>query len=786
MAITENKYTGNGSTVLYSFTFPYLEVADIKVSLDGTLTTEYTLANATTVQFNTAPADGVAVRIYRQTDDESLVAQFFPGSAIRAQDLNENFTQNLYVVQEVSTNALTTDGSNPMVGDLNMGNYRVVNAGQPTANNDLATKKYVDSYAIADPTTPSINYWNKAATEGQLTLSGADDFGTILSYVPNREQVYVNGALQQRDIDYTTTLEDQITFTVPLKGGDVVNVIALNYLTGRDGPQGIQGIQGIQGLQGLQGIQGEVGPQGIQGEVGPQGIQGEVGPQGIQGVEGPIGLTGYVDALQDGTAALPGIRFENDTNTGIYRPGADQVAISTNGTGRLFVDAGGTVNIGTSAGSTVGTFPRPCFYIKQFTDPASGFGGVHIEAAGEQSVLGIGYDGTAQVFAFDTSYRGTGAFRPIAFKTSNQERLRITDAGLVGIGTSLPTGKLDVRGSATNFDGLRVLNTETSSGVQTSAAIRLGITNSIGAVNGIRNCRIQATENNADANEVHLDFYTNSAVGLDQETVKMRLTSGGALGIGTTSPNASSKLHVADGDVLISKTSGYASLFFNFIGVGTTRAASIKKNYDSPFDLRIQGGNNSAAAPICFDRADGFENARFDDSGRLLVGTSTARSNLPFAFGSTAARSQVEGSGEGQGAFAVIQNYDSSTTSVPAVFNLARSGATSIGSNTTVASGNRLGEVQFSGADGTNFIQAAVIRGEVDGTPGANDMPGRLVFSTTAAGASTPTERMRIKSSGVINFSNAPVYADNAAALAGGLVAGDIYRKADGTLMITF
>jgi hypothetical protein len=72
MAITENKYTGNGSTVLYSFTFPYLEVADIKVSLDGTLTTEYTLANATTVQFNTAPANGVAVRIYRQTDDEPL------------------------------------------------------------------------------------------------------------------------------------------------------------------------------------------------------------------------------------------------------------------------------------------------------------------------------------------------------------------------------------------------------------------------------------------------------------------------------------------------------------------------------------------------------------------------------------------------------------------------------------------------------------------------------------------------------------------------------------------
>jgi hypothetical protein len=97
----------------------------------------------------------------------------------------------------------------------------------------------------------------------------------------------------------------------------------------------------------------------------------------------------------------------------------------------------------------------------------------------------------------------------------------------------------------------------------------------------------------------------------------------GNVGVGTASPNASSKLHVANGDVLISKTSGYASLFFNFIGVGTARAASIKKNYDSPYDLRIQGGNNSAAAPICFDREDGFENARFDDSGRFLVGTSS-------------------------------------------------------------------------------------------------------------------------------------------------------------------
>ena len=111
MAVTQNTFTGNGSTVLYSFTFPYLASTDIKVSVNGTNTTAYTLANATTIQFTTAPANGAAIRIYRTTDDAQTKATFFPGSSIRAQNLNDNFTQNLYVTQEannVSAAASTT------------------------------------------------------------------------------------------------------------------------------------------------------------------------------------------------------------------------------------------------------------------------------------------------------------------------------------------------------------------------------------------------------------------------------------------------------------------------------------------------------------------------------------------------------------------------------------------------------------------------------------------------------------------------------------------------------
>ncbi len=96
----ENTYVGDGTTVLYSFTFEYIEPTDIEVSLDSVITTEWTFANATTVEFNTAPGDGVNIRIYRNTTVTSPKAIFFPGSAIRAQDLNDNFEQILYVTQE--------------------------------------------------------------------------------------------------------------------------------------------------------------------------------------------------------------------------------------------------------------------------------------------------------------------------------------------------------------------------------------------------------------------------------------------------------------------------------------------------------------------------------------------------------------------------------------------------------------------------------------------------------------------------------------------------------------
>lgn len=111
MAITEDTYTGNGSRTLYPITFTYLEQSDVRASLDGVNTTAFTFDNATTIEFDTAPGDGVAIRLYRVTDIDNLIAEFYPGSAIRASDLNNNFTQSLYVAQETRAFAEDTDAS---------------------------------------------------------------------------------------------------------------------------------------------------------------------------------------------------------------------------------------------------------------------------------------------------------------------------------------------------------------------------------------------------------------------------------------------------------------------------------------------------------------------------------------------------------------------------------------------------------------------------------------------------------------------------------------------------
>jgi hypothetical protein len=148
--ITENTASGNGSNPNFPFTFEYVKESDVYVSVDDvvkTLNTHYTFApNTSSVTFLPAhiPANGAAVRIFRDTSISTPSAEFFPGSAIRAQDLNANNDQVLFSAQERKERSLDATGGS-LTGQLDMQTNKIINLGTPTANADASTKAYVDS-----------------------------------------------------------------------------------------------------------------------------------------------------------------------------------------------------------------------------------------------------------------------------------------------------------------------------------------------------------------------------------------------------------------------------------------------------------------------------------------------------------------------------------------------------------------------------------------------------------------------------------------------------------------
>lgn len=177
---------------------------------------------------------------------------------------------------------------------------------------------------------------------------------------------------------------------------------------------------------------------------------------------------------------------------------------------------------------------------------------------------------------------------------------------------------------------------------------------------------------------------------------------------------------------------------------GSTGIAGVDGTAGTP---ALQGSDTntgiSFGSDVILASTGGTERARIDSSGRLLVGTSSARS-----IGLITPDNQFESTGWG---ISIIRNNNDFQAGG---IMLGKSRGTTPGSTTIVQSGDRLGGISFCGADGVDLDNyGAQILCEVDGTPGANDMPGRLVFSTTADGTSTPTEHGRINSVGAAKFS---------------------------------
>ena len=158
--------------------------------------------------------------------------------------------------------------------------------------------------------------------------------------------------------------------------------------------------------------------------------------------------------------------------------------------------------------------------------------------------------------------------------------------------------------------------------------------------------------------------------------------------------------------------------------------------------LLVEDSTNPDATPFVIDA-----------TGSVVAGYTSALSNYFFGSALRIPKVQVQGVSV---AFASqsITNWASGTTGTGAPHLIfAKSKSDTVGTQTALNGADQyLGVLQFNGDDGTSFIPGAWIRSATDGTPGTNDMPGRLEFATTADGASSPTERMRINATGEVGI----------------------------------
>jgi hypothetical protein len=446
-----------------------------------------------------------------------------------------------------------------------------------------------------------------------------------------------------------------------------------------------------------------------------------LGYQGIIPSSGAYPLNQLL--MPSGTVSAPSISFDGDTNLGIYRSGTDQLSFTTAGTERLRIDAAGqieAVSLGTAAAPTFSFTGDPNTGIyspgaDQVAISTNGTGRLFIDASGN---VGVGGSPQATLSVFGNTRVETGFLQlrtnnklylndagntnfgaisnngtgsNITFETAATERMRLDSSGRLGLGTSSPGFKLTIEDA-------------------TTPRIRIG--------DGTRHLNVDGgstTQNAAIGTDYAGSFgiYTNGAA-----NTRLHVTSAGNVGIGTTSPadtfDCRGDGRVQAGNVrFMIRPSGGTSGWLQFSEDGVADRWSVGiANGDSSLIFKT-GGSFS-----------GTERCRLDGSGRLLVGTSSTSANTRLLV--------AGGPGSSNGSIRLAT------------------------SSTTPASGETLSNVSFANNAATHATVSDIVCARDGGTwTNGTSHPTRLEFSTTADGASSPTERMRITQGGSVCIGSA-------------------------------
>jgi hypothetical protein len=389
-----------------------------------------------------------------------------------------------------------------------------------------------------------------------------------------------------------------------------------------------------------------------------------------------------------GSAASPTLRFSGDANSGLYSPGADQVAVATNGSGRLFVDASG--NVGASATPSAW---NASWKVLEFAN-GHAFGSSGVQSAIAQNLFnnsgGSWIYKTSAAATFYQQNNGeyiwyTAASGTAGNTASLSERMRLTSAGLVGVGTSAPGAKIDIV-SDNNTSLASVLRVNSN-----NVAVNTSL-----AYDGLIGSG-ELFVRTSSASKLYLGTNNTNALTIDSTQ---------RVGIGVVSPAAN--LHIQG-------TTG-ASLRIQAGSTSSAQIDLIPGGASNPYYVYVDSSRNF----IFQDNAS--ERLRIDSSGRLLIGASSASLTNKFLL-------QGDTSSASNGGYMRLQTANS------------------------IIAGTSLGSIGFG--DSANNGALIEAKGDVSWSPFTKG--SRLEFSTTADGASSPTERLRITSTGQVRLAGAGI-----------------------------
>ena len=795
-ATSFTSHTGNGTAGPFSISFSFFAETDIKVLVGGefkTLNTHYTFTSGSQITFTSGnePGNGVSIKFTRNTDISSKKIDFEDGSVLTEADLDTQNDQILFALQEftdiVNNDLLLRDGSNTVIGSLqfegaNDDNFETkITVENPTTDRTITLPNITGTVVTRSDTgtVTSTMISNGTIVDGDINASAningsklSNDSvslaklggGALPTDITIASANIVNGSIIEEDIA-TGTLDGRYYTETELDAGQLDN----RYFTETELNSGQ--------LDNRYFTESELNSGQLDNRYFTETELSSGALDARYFTETEL-TNGTLDSRYFTETELNNGQLDNryftetelnpSATTGAnvldarYYTEAEADARFYNLASSEEIQSGETW---TAADNKVATTAAIDARIIDLVDDVGGFVPITNELSFPNTNPDInnGAGTLISIQALSTAYtsNGSGTFT-IANGTIGNSTVTVTGATAsttfsAGFGMILETTSTlntytfhrlvpkatevtTVAGNVSNVNTVAGIdsNVTTVAGIAANVTTVAGISSNVTSVAGsITNVNTVAT--NLSGVNAFADRYSS---GSSNPTSNLDV---GDLFFNTTD----NELKVYNGSAWqsgVTATSNVALTTGNTFTGNNVFNDNVKALFGTGSDLEIfhNGSDsiiNDAGTGNLKLQVGGSTKFTLDSSGRVLIGTTAAR----VESNGFAAPLQVEGTGTATSSVIIARNSNNASSS-NLIFQKSR--GTSVGSNTVIQNGDAVGTIIFEGSDGTNTDSLASIIGACDGTPGSNDVPGRLVFSTTADGAASPTERLRIDSSG--------------------------------------